>query len=88
MLDIYPALPRVKPWSPLVDSCSIRRGLSKGGVEVRRVELRDVDVGNWRAVVRVEPREDRRRFVASVDYHLGLCHYDEVWQPLILYRDD
>jgi diamine N-acetyltransferase len=30
------------------------------------MELRDVTADNWRAVVRIEPREDQGRFVASV----------------------
>ncbi len=42
---------------------------------------------NWRDVVSIEPREDQRRFVASVAYYLNLCHYEEVWRPLALYRD-
>jgi len=51
------------------------------------MELRDVDAGNWRDVVRIEPRGDQSRFVASVAYYLNLCHYDRVWQPLALYQD-
>ncbi|HJQ30133.1 MAG TPA: GNAT family N-acetyltransferase [Rubrobacter sp.] len=35
----------------------------------------------------IEPREDQRRFVASVAYYLNLCHYEEVWQPLAIYRE-
>jgi diamine N-acetyltransferase len=52
------------------------------------MELRDVTADNWREVVRIEPREDQRRFVASVAYYLNLCHYGEDWRPLALYRDD
>ena len=52
------------------------------------MELRDVNAGNWRDVVRIEPREGQRRFVASVAYYLNLCHYGEEWQPLALYQDD
>ena len=48
------------------------------------MELRDVSADNWRAVVRVEPREDQKRFVASVAYYL--CHYEEDWRPLALYE--
>ena len=42
---------------------------------------------NWRDVVRVEPREDQKRFVASVAYYLNLCRYEEDWRPLALYQD-
>lgn len=52
------------------------------------MELRDVTSDNWRGVVRIEPREDQRRFVASVAYYLNLCHYGEDWRPLALYTDD
>jgi len=52
------------------------------------MELREVATDNWRAVVRIGPRGDQRRFVASVAYYLNLCHYDEVWQPVALYEDD
>jgi diamine N-acetyltransferase len=52
------------------------------------MELRDVTADNWRDVVRIEPREDQGRFVASVAYYLNLCHYGEEWQPLALYLDD
>lgn len=52
------------------------------------MELRDVNADNWRDVIRIEPREDQRRFVASVAYYLNLCHYGEVWRPVALYRDD
>jgi hypothetical protein len=45
------------------------------------MELRDVTAENWRDVVRVEPREDQKRFVASVAYYLNLCHYEENWRP-------
>jgi diamine N-acetyltransferase len=50
------------------------------------VELRDVTADNWRDVVRIEPRQDQRRFVASVAYYLNLCHYGEDWRPLALYE--
>src|SRR5215210_8215649 len=51
------------------------------------MEVRDVTPDNWRDVVRIEPREDQGRFVASVAYYLNLCHYGEEWQPLALYQD-
>ena len=51
------------------------------------MELRDVNADNWRDVIRIEPREDQSRFVASVAYYLNLCHYGEDWQPLALYRE-
>ncbi len=51
------------------------------------MELREVTADNWRAVVRIEPRGDQRRFVASVAYYLNLCHYGEVWQPVAFYED-
>jgi diamine N-acetyltransferase len=51
------------------------------------MELRDVTPDNWRDVVRIEPREEQKRFVASVAYYLNLCHYGEEWQPLALYLD-
>jgi diamine N-acetyltransferase len=51
------------------------------------MDLRDVNADNWRDVVRIEPREDQRRFVASVSYYLNLCHYGEDWRPLALYRE-
>ncbi|HEX6710867.1 MAG TPA: GNAT family N-acetyltransferase [Rubrobacter sp.] len=52
------------------------------------MELRDVTSDSWRDVVRIEPREDQRRFVASVAYYLNLCHFGEEWRPLALYKDD
>ena len=51
------------------------------------MELRDVTADNWQDVVRIEPREDQGRFVASVSYYLNLCHYGEEWEPLALYQD-
>jgi diamine N-acetyltransferase len=51
------------------------------------MELREVNADNWRAVVRIEPRGDQRRFVASVSYYLNLCHYGEEWQPVAFYED-
>jgi diamine N-acetyltransferase len=51
------------------------------------MELRDVNAENWRDVIRIEPREDQSRFVASVAYYLNLCHYGEVWRPLALYSE-
>jgi diamine N-acetyltransferase len=51
------------------------------------MELREVTADNWREVVRIEPREDQGRFVASVAYYLNLCHYGDEWQPLALYQD-
>jgi len=51
------------------------------------MELRDVNADNWRDVVRIEPRQDQRQFVASVAYYLDLCHYGEDWRPLALYRE-
>jgi diamine N-acetyltransferase len=56
-------------------------------MQVHRMELRDVDADNWREVVRIGPREDQGRFVASVAYYLNLCHHGEEWQPLALYQD-
>lgn len=50
------------------------------------MELREVTADNWRDVIRIEPREDQRRFVASVAYYLNLCHYGEDWRPLALYQ--
>jgi diamine N-acetyltransferase len=52
------------------------------------MELREVTADNWRAVVRIEPRGDQRRFVANVSYYLNLCHYGGVWQPVAIYQDD
>jgi len=52
------------------------------------MELREVTADNWRAVVRIEPRGDQRRFVANVSYYLNLCHYGEAWQPVAIYQDD
>jgi len=52
------------------------------------MELREVTADTWRAVVRIEPRGDQRRFVANVSYYLNLCHYGEVWQPVAIYQDD
>lgn len=59
------------------------------GREVRLggIELRDVTANNWRDAVRIEPRDDQGLFVASVAYHLNLCHYGGEWRPLALYRD-
>jgi diamine N-acetyltransferase len=57
----------------------------KGGTRVIRMELRKVTAENWRDVVRIEPRGDQGRFVASVAYYLNLCHYGEEWQPVALY---
>jgi diamine N-acetyltransferase len=51
------------------------------------MELRDVNADNWPDVVRIEPREDQQRFVASVAFYLNLCHYGEDWRPLALYRE-
>jgi diamine N-acetyltransferase len=51
------------------------------------IELRDVNVDNWREVVSIEPRGDQERFVASVSFYLNVCHYGGVWQPLALYHD-
>ncbi len=51
------------------------------------MELRDVSAENRREVVRIEPREEQKRFVASVAYYLNLCHYGEDWRPLALYQD-
>jgi diamine N-acetyltransferase len=51
------------------------------------MDLRDVNADNWRDVVRIEPREDQRQFVASVSYYLNLCHYGKDWRPLALYRE-
>jgi diamine N-acetyltransferase len=56
-------------------------------MRVRRMELRDVTSDNWRDVIRIEPREDQRRFVASVAYYLNLCHYGKDWRPLALYQE-
>jgi diamine N-acetyltransferase len=58
----------------------------KGGTQVSWMELREITADNWRAVVRIEPRGDQKRFVASVSYYLNLCHYGEVWQPVALYE--
>jgi diamine N-acetyltransferase len=52
------------------------------------VQLREVDAGNWREVVTVEPREDQRGFVATVPYYLALCHYGGIWNPMGLYEGD
>jgi diamine N-acetyltransferase len=51
------------------------------------MELRDVTADNWRDVVRIEPKQDQRRFVASVAYYLNLCHYGEDWRPLAIYQE-
>jgi diamine N-acetyltransferase len=51
------------------------------------MELREVNADNWRDVVRIEPRKEQGRFVASVAYYLNLCHYGEEWQPLAIYQD-
>jgi diamine N-acetyltransferase len=59
----------------------------EGGTRIRLIEAREVNAHNWREVVRIEPREDQRRFVASVAYYLNLCHYGGVWKPLALYHD-
>ena len=48
------------------------------------MELREVTAENWRAVIRIGPHEDQRRFVATVAHYLNLCHYGEVWQTLAL----
>jgi len=58
----------------------------KGGTQISQIELRDITADDWRAVVRIEPRVDQRRFVASVAYYLNLCHYGEVWHPVAFYR--
>ncbi len=60
-------------------------GRPEGGVRLRGMELRDVNEDNWRDVVGIEPREEQRRFVASVAYYLNLCHYEQVWRPLAFY---
>ena len=51
------------------------------------MELRDVTSENWRDVISIEPRQDQRRFVASVAYYLNLCHYGDDWRPVALYRE-
>ena len=52
------------------------------------IELREVNADNWREVIRIEPRKDQLRFVASVAHYLNLCHYGGEWQPLALFHDD
>ncbi len=50
------------------------------------VSLREVDAGNWKAVARVEVKDEQREFVAPVTYYLCLCHYTGTWKPLAIYE--
>ena len=52
------------------------------------VTLREVDADNWKAVARVEVKEEQREFVSPVTYYLCLCHYGRKWKPLAIYEDD
>ena len=52
------------------------------------IELRDVDVHNWRACADLEVAPEQRHFVSPVARYLCLCHYGDVWHPLAVYAGD
>jgi diamine N-acetyltransferase len=60
--------------------------LDKSG---RRVTLRPVDDGNWRAVADIAPLDSQRRFVAALAArYLLLSMREDVWTSLAVYADD
>jgi len=52
------------------------------------IVLRPVDRTNWRAVVDLEVAPEQQAYVAEVSRYLALCHYEEDWRPLAIYRGD
>ncbi len=55
----------------------------------RRVTLRPVDDGNWRAVADVAPRDDQRAWVpALAARYLLLTERSEVWTSLAVYAGE
>lgn len=55
----------------------------------RRVTLREVDSGNWRAVADVAPRDDQRGYVAALGArYLLLAMYEDEWHSCGVYADE
>ena len=50
------------------------------------VTLRPVDRTNWRAVVALRITPAQQATVSDICHLLLLCHYEDMWQPLAVYR--
>ena len=51
------------------------------------ITLRPVDRTNWHAVVALRITPAQQATVSELSHLLLLCHYDETWHPLAVYRD-
>jgi diamine N-acetyltransferase len=51
------------------------------------ITLRPVDRDNWRAVIALRITLAQQTTVSEVWRLLLLCHYDDLWHPLAVYRD-
>lgn len=52
------------------------------------VTLRPVDRTNWRAVVALRITAAQQATVSELSHLLLLCHYDDTWHPLAVYRNE
>ena len=52
------------------------------------VTLRPVDRTNWRAVVALRITPAQQATVSDICHLLLLCHYEDMWQPLAVYREE
>jgi diamine N-acetyltransferase len=52
------------------------------------ITLRPVDRDNWRAVVALHITPAQQATVSEVSHLLLLCHYEEMWHPLAVYREE
>ncbi len=50
--------------------------------------LRPVTAQNWRAVAKLAPAEDQRRFIADNVWSLAEAHYDPLLVPRAIYHGD
>ncbi len=48
------------------------------------ITLHPVNRDNWREVAKLKVSDAQKEFVAEPLYYLSLCHYGDIWNPLVI----
>jgi diamine N-acetyltransferase len=60
---------------------------SPNNLDAATITLRPVDRDNWHAVVALRITPAQQATVSELSHLLLLCHYEDMWHPLAVYRE-
>jgi diamine N-acetyltransferase len=52
-----------------------------------KITLEEVSTENWRDIIALDVKSEQAQYVASSSFYLLLCHYDQIWHPKAIVKN-